>query len=220
VYREWAAPEGLTCAWTRAASSETVRVVPDGCTDLIFFEATGELYVAGPDTAAQATAVPDGRAFGVRFPPGVGPAVFGAPGHALRNLRVPATELWGDARRLADGLSSADDPARTLTSIAVTRLRAASPDPLAALARTAFDVPSLARSIGVTDRQLRRRCLDAFGYGPKVLQRVLRFDRAVALARTGLPFADVAVRCGYADQAHLSREVKALSGVPLGVLLS
>jgi transcriptional regulator GlxA family with amidase domain len=33
-----------------------------------------------------------------------------------------------------------------------------------------------------------------------------------------MPFAEVAVVTGYADQAHLAREVRALSGVPLGVL--
>ncbi|MFD7653946.1 helix-turn-helix domain-containing protein, partial [Actinosynnema sp. NPDC059797] len=64
-----------------------------------------------------------------------------------------------------------------------------------------------------------RRSLAAFGYGPKVLHRVLRFDRAVALARRGVPFADVAHRTGYADQSHLSREVRELAGVPLGQLI-
>jgi transcriptional regulator GlxA family with amidase domain len=52
-----------------------------------------------------------------------------------------------------------------------------------------------------------------------VLHRVLRFDRAVKLAWTGVPFADVAHRTGYADQAHLSREVRELAGVPLGQLI-
>ena len=52
----------------------------------------------------------------------------------------------------------------------------------------------------------------------KTLARVLRLRRALALARAGTPFATVAVRAGYADQAHLARDVKALTGVPLGVL--
>jgi AraC-like DNA-binding protein len=81
------------------------------------------------------------------------------------------------------------------------------------------DVASAAWEIGLSSRQLRRRCLDAFGYPPKVLQRVLRFDAAMRLAWRGVPFASVAFEAGYADQAHLAREVRALAGVPLGQLI-
>ncbi|SES05926.1 Helix-turn-helix domain-containing protein [Lentzea albida] len=88
----------------------------------------------------------------------------------------------------------------------------------ASLLRTG-DVASAAWEIGLSSRQLRRRCLDAFGYPPKVLQRVLRFDSALKLAWSGLPFASVAADAGYADQAHLAREVKALAGVPLSQLI-
>jgi AraC-like DNA-binding protein len=53
-----------------------------------------------------------------------------------------------------------------------------------------------------------------------MLERVLRMQRAVELARRGSPFASVSAVTGYADQAHLSREVRAMAGVPLGVLLA
>jgi AraC-like DNA-binding protein len=52
-----------------------------------------------------------------------------------------------------------------------------------------------------------------------VLQRVLRFDRAVRMARRGTELASVAYETGYADQAHLAREVRALAGVPMTTLL-
>ncbi|MGB3055197.1 MAG: helix-turn-helix domain-containing protein, partial [Acidimicrobiales bacterium] len=63
--------------------------------------------------------------------------------------------------------------------------------------------------------QLHRRSLIAFGYGPKVLARILRLQRALALARDGSSFAAAAVDSGYTDQAHLAREVRALAGAPL-----
>jgi hypothetical protein len=60
----------------------------------------------------------------------------------------------------------------------------------------------------------------AFGYGPKRLARIQRFQRALALARAGTAAgADLAAATGYADQAHLCREVHALAGVPLNHLV-
>lgn len=89
----------------------------------------------------------------------------------------------------------------------------------AALAR-GCPVAEVARSVALSERQLHRLSLDAFGYGPKTLTRVLRFVRALGLARSGMPRAQVAARAGYADQAHLAREVKALAGAPMGALLA
>ncbi|WP_327072886.1 helix-turn-helix domain-containing protein [Kitasatospora purpeofusca] len=91
-------------------------------------------------------------------------------------------------------------------------------------------LPDLAAELGLSERQLRRRVTDAVGYGPKTLQAVLRFRRAVARARSGgggsgegagaVPgLAAVAAQAGYADQAHLTREVRRWSGVSPTVLL-
>nr|WP_245816477.1 helix-turn-helix domain-containing protein [Lentzea albidocapillata] len=186
------------------------RVVPDGCTDLIWTPASGTLFVAGPDTSAQLATVAPGTLYGVRLPPGAFPSVFGAPAHAVRDLRVPLSELVPSAR-----LDSFSD----MVSFCASRVVV---DP--ALAATASllrsgDVGAVAWEIGLSSRQLRRRCLDAFGYPPKVLQRVLRFDTALRLAWNGVPFSAVAFEAGYADQAHLAREVRALAGVPLGQLI-
>ena len=62
--------------------------------------------------------------------------------------------------------------------------------------------------------------VDAFGYGPKMLDRVLWMNVALDHARTGLALADVAMLTGYADQAHFTRDVKALTGLPPKILLS
>jgi AraC-like DNA-binding protein len=86
--------------------------------------------------------------------------------------------------------------------------------------RRGLAVAGLSVELGLSERQLRRRCLDLFGYGPKVLDRVLRLERALAAARGGEAFARVAAGAGYADQAHLAREVRALAGVPLTELLA
>ena len=80
-------------------------------------------------------------------------------------------------------------------------------------------VREVADAVGLGERQLRRRSLAAFGYGPKTLQRVLRFQRALGLARSGMALADVAQAAGYADQPHLANEVRVLAGVPVRALL-
>ena len=64
----------------------------------------------------------------------------------------------------------------------------------------------------MSERQLRRRFADAVGYGPKTLARVLRFQRFLALAGRGDDLAGLAFEAGYADQAHLTRECRRLSG--------
>ncbi len=201
------------------------RVLPDGGTDLIL--APDGLLVAGPDTRAHVGTGTAGDAYtGLRFAPGQGPAVLGAPAHELRNLRVPLADLWGErrARLAAEQVAAAADPGAALEALARARLaRAEPPAPyvpavVAALA-AGRPVAEVAAAVGLGERQLHRRSLAVFGYGPKTLARVLRMNRALALARAGTPPAAAAALAGYADQAHLAREMRALAGVPLTALL-
>jgi AraC-like DNA-binding protein len=227
MYRERPSRVLGAVVWTRRAEPRRrdYRVVPDGCLDLIWSD--GKLLVAGPDTGPHLGGSAAGASFtGLRFAPGTGPTVLGLPADELTDRRVPLASIWPnrDVRELAERLALARQPGRALESIAFDRLaRTESPDP-ATLAivgelRAGHTVAETARRIGLSDRQLLRRSLPAFGYGPKTLARVLRMDGALALARSGLPLVDVAVRAGYADQAHLSREVKALTGVTLRALV-
>ncbi|TYB67386.1 helix-turn-helix domain-containing protein [Nonomuraea sp. PA05] len=100
---------------------------------------------------------------------------------------------------------------------------APSVDPAAPAIATALGegrtVAEVAWDLGYSERQLHRRSLLAFGYAPKTLQRIIRFQHALRLARTGIPLAQVAITAGYTDQAHLSNDVKRLSGVQLSRLL-
>ena len=84
-------------------------------------------------------------------------------------------------------------------------------------------IEDLARFLDVGERRLRRRFVAAIGYGPKTFQRVLRLQRVLALAgrgpRPGVTLAALAAEAGYADQAHMSRELQALTGRSPGALL-
>jgi hypothetical protein len=65
----------------------------------------------------------------------------------------------------------------------------------------------------VSERRLRRRFVQAVGYGPATYLRVSRFQRAVALAPRAPGLAALAAAAGYSDQAHLSRDCRALTGL-------
>ncbi|MFJ3810998.1 helix-turn-helix domain-containing protein [Streptomyces sp. NPDC090073] len=225
MYAERASRLTGAVVWTNTPAGTGARpVLPDGCMDLLWTE--GRLLVAGPDTRAH---VPDGppRAWaGIRFFPGTAPALLGVPAHELRDRRVELADLWpaSRVRRLRDRIEAAPDAATALEDIALDRSAwAAVPDPLLRRLVECLDegrpVAGAADELELGARQLHRRCLGAFGYGPKTLARILRLQRALALARSGLPYAETAVRAGYADQPHLAREVRELAGRPLGRLL-
>jgi AraC-like DNA-binding protein len=149
------------------------------------------------------------------------------PAHELRDRRVPLADLWGrPADELAERIGEAGPAvAAVLEATAAARLRAAGgPDPVGArvAARLAVgaSVATTAAEVGLGVRALHRRSQLLFGYGPKTLARILRMRRAIGLARAGTPLAEVAALAGYADQAHLTRDVTDLAGIPPTRLLN
>lgn len=233
-YEEHAPPPPLrsavVCCWSSAVLSGpsfVQRVVPDGCVDLIWLG--GQLQLAGPDTHTQYTTIAPGtRLTGIRFHPGAAPAALGIPADAIRDARVPledaAPALRPVVAKLHEAVTERGEPVdAALRRLTAHLLAGNTPDPadreVAARLAHGTPVPEVADDLGYSDRQLRRRCHAAFGYGPKTLQRILRFQAALRAARNGTPLADVAHTTGYADQAHLSREVRTLADAPLTTLI-
>ncbi|HEU4656515.1 MAG TPA: DUF6597 domain-containing transcriptional factor [Capillimicrobium sp.] len=232
TYREHAVPAALrpwlACTWERTgAGGPPVRVIPDGCVDVVWTQGAGTM-VAGPNTTAFLVPVaPGARVAGVRMRPGAAAAVLGVSADRLRDGRPGLREVWGDdGARLSEALEAAADPrALLLGAVAARVARAPEPDPLvrAAVARLAADpsarVSRLASGLFVSERQLRRRFEAAVGYGPKLLARVVRLQRALAEARAGAALAEAAVGAGYADQAHFAGDCRALAGAPPTIVL-
>ncbi|WP_405666173.1 AraC family transcriptional regulator [Streptomyces sp. NBC_01166] len=226
-YEERASRFDGAVLWTWSGPREPSRpVLPDGCMDLLW--AGGRLLVAGPDTHAFTPAAAlSGSCAGIRFAPGTAPALLGVPAHELRDRRVALDALWPgpEVRGLTERTGEADDPAAALEDIALRRAAGTEPpDPLtaavAAQLRQGRSVAATAREVGLGARQLHRRSLAAFGYGPKTLARVLRLQRALDLVRAGTPYAEAAYTAGCTDQAHLAREMRDLAGTTLGGYLA
>jgi AraC-like DNA-binding protein len=232
AYRELPAARELhpyvACRWVREVpleGGESNLVLPDGCVDLIW--RNGRVVIAGPDRAAQPTALNAGETIvGVRLRPGVAGAVLGLPASELLDSRPALDDVLPKAApELTERLGGADEPDRSfrlLEALVGSRLADEATDPLvlAGTRRLGFAgsrVDELAAALGISERQLRRRFARAVGYGPKTLDRILRFRRLVSRARAITEreedLARLAADLGYADQAHMTREAITLSGL-------
>ncbi|HEX4673460.1 MAG TPA: helix-turn-helix domain-containing protein [Solirubrobacteraceae bacterium] len=232
VYREFAPPawarRAVACFWLRRGDGSSVRVLPDACSDIVWRSGAGAV-VAGPDSEAWVSRTRPGELIvGARLRPGAGGAALGVGLDELRNTRVPIDALGVDPRGELRGELDPDAAAAALVAIALRRVAQAPPDPAVQAAVVRLLAPGqrvdeLASALGFSERQLRRRFLAAVGYGPKTLQRVMRLRRFLAAARFDAGFdglAAAAAGAGYADQAHLARECRALTGLTPGQLVT
>lgn len=198
----------------------------------------GRPHLLGPLTGPLVELIPAGTVVvGVRFQPSS--ALLGATSlEDIVDQRVAVDDLgyrW--VERLGEAMLLAPTPGQALQLLQRFLLRhlpVTRRDPLVdevvrrLMPWTAVEVATVADEVGLSTSQLRRRCLQALGIGPKALQRTLRFQGFLALAQAGARatgrrgvdgMAGLAVDVGYADQAHLSREVRRLTGLTPTALL-
>lgn len=194
VYEELPPPPALAAwiavGWRMKASERfELRVLPDGCMDLIGGDVVGSLR-----DPLCAVFEPGDVAEGVRFHPGGFPALFGIPADELVGQRLPITDVAPTYRSLRRLASSAE-----------------APDPICAALLAIGNVRLAAREIGYSERQLRRRILAGTGHPPK---RLLRIARMQAVLRTGRgeSWARTAAQHGFFDEAHMANDIRALAG--------
>jgi AraC-like DNA-binding protein len=220
------------------------RVSPDGCADVIIDLGaiwTGSglddgrcTYAVGTmRRASRVEVVGNVHLLGVRFRPGAAERFFRMPMHELTDQTIPLSDLWSGAGALERSVRDAQSDAariRQLEEAVLRRLRS-SPEP-AATVRGAIgfightggtrSVRELEQAVGVGGRHLERQFRHGLGVSPKLFSRVVRFRRTLALMRRpqAVAWPRLALEAGYYDQAHMIREIRALSGATPRKLLA
>jgi AraC-like DNA-binding protein len=173
------------------------------------------------DTAQQASLI------GVHFRPGGAFPFFTAPACELHNAHVSLDTLWGaTASDLRAQLLAAETPEvkfRTLTQFLLAQ--AALPlarHPAVAFALQEFHstphprtITDVTEHIGLSARRFIQVFKEQVGLTPKLFCRVRRFQRVLHCIRKGqhVEWADIALACGYFDQAHFIHDFRAFSGL-------
>lgn len=206
------------------------RLAPNGSVELVC-EVGGQPLLVGPQTRPLVRTLPSGATIvSLRLRPESAAAVLGVPAYELADQIVSLEDVLPATRFLRERIAA--EPRRAVEelegAVSVQLARRATADRVVLfgveqLAARATRVSSVAASTSVSERQLRRRFRAAVGLSPKALERVLRFQRFLALVHTGgwsrFGLARTAVGLGYADQAHLTRECVRLSGLPPAELI-
>ncbi|MCI2417229.1 helix-turn-helix domain-containing protein [Saccharopolyspora sp. K220] len=154
-------------------------------------------------------------------------ALLGLPAGELVDSSVDLDVVLGPAAtELAERLRAATTWSDRFTCLNDALLRLAAPAALPSpelgwiwrrMAQTDGHLPitALAAEVGWSRQHLGVQFRREFGLSPKLLARVMRFERARRLLIAGVhrSFADVATACGYADQAHFNRDWREFAGL-------
>ena len=172
------------------------------------------------DTASQMDVV------GVHFKPGGAYPFLKLPSAEIHNLHVGLDALWGrDARELRERLLEARTPqakVHILEKALLAKTAAPERHPAVGFALSQFRSGPEAQKISDVTQQIglsAKRFIDVFqkqvGLTPKLFFRVRRFQKVLRVIGSGSPvdWAEIALTCGYFDQAHFIHDFRAFSGI-------
>ena len=165
------------------------------------------------------------EALGFRLTPAGIRALAHAPAAAVLDLNAMLGDVCGAAaRELEDRCASARSGAEVL-GVAVTWARercrtAPAVDPLATWAMQrivasagAVRVEALQERSGYGPTRFRQRFVDELGVSPRAFASLVRLRVTLDGLATTTPLVELALAAGYADQAHMNREVRRFTGL-------
>lgn len=173
------------------------------------------------DTASQASTI------GAHFRPGGAYPFLGLPASDVRDADVPLDALWGaKAIELRDRLLEAETPEDRFGILEQTLLaqvaRPLAHHPAVALALDEFQsmprtrtVRKMSERTGLSQRRFIQLFREEVGLTPKLFHRIRRFQEVIRVLEMSqrVEWAEVALSCGYFDQAHFIHDFRAFSGV-------
>lgn len=218
------------------------RILPDGCMEIVFNLADrfrqhnpdgtierqpGTLLVG--QMSRHLLIEPAGKVslLGVRFWPGGAYPFLSFPQDEITDRIIDLDVVWGrTAREAQSKLQEAgdrDERVRIVETVLLARLSRSCRESERILAATTaiiqtggcLAIENLAEEVGISRRQLDRRFKIGVGLSPKLLSRIVRFQRVFKeLQRSeGMrSWARLAFECGYSDQPHFIKDFKAFAG--------
>jgi AraC-like DNA-binding protein len=222
----------VACTWVAHITADATTpapIVPDACSDVVVIGGASP-HVAGPATRTHLVQLSAGTTVvGIRFRPGAARAVFGCDAHMLRDADPELRAVCGVSASVLDAELSAASTTDAMRAALErwarrqlgTRLERDAMALRAAHALVAdhrISVTALGEMLGWSPRRLHREVTETCGYGAKTLQRILRLQRTLRLARQRAlalrrpTLAMLALDAGYADQAHMTRDFRDLTG--------
>jgi AraC-like DNA-binding protein len=161
---------------------------------------------------------------GIRLRPGAARAAFGCSASHIVNGLVLLGDLNSGAAGLHEKLLAAGElhgRHRLLSNWVRAALARADARDLAVIGACSrlmkepnAEVDTVARHLDWNSRTLHRQFVAACGYGPKRFQRIMRVQNAIRAMHSSprTRFADLAAKAGYADQAHMTRDFRSITG--------
>ena len=167
-----------------------------------------------------------GRAVGAVLAPGASLPLLGAPAEAFSERHVALADVWGrGAAELREQLRETA-PERQLArfeellAARLPRVRGLHPAVAHAIARLGDgeDIAEIVDETGYSHRRFLTLFRESVGLAPKRYGRVRRVTRVLEELRLtpSASWAQLAAAAGYADQAHLTRELSEIAGVTPG----
>ena len=218
------------------------RVLPNGCMQIILNLSRSYLTDCGEDGKAnrrlpRAIVVGTRAGYGVvdtadmeelvgiLIQPGGFAGLFGERADLFFERSIGLEEVWAGTS-LTDRLCEVPTPVEKLKTLEVfltgrlhlhpgTRRSELVDQALQLFQKEGFYVAECARSVGVSERRLSQVFREQVGMSPKMWCRIRRFQTAVRALHHGVdvPWAELALRCGYYDQSHFANDFRAFSGI-------
>jgi AraC-like DNA-binding protein len=222
------------------ATGASDTIIPDGRIELVFHYG-GEFWrhSAGAPAVRQpgsllvgqmiepVVLVPDGYAgvAAIRLRPAAARTLLGFSVSEVSGSFVDLELVFPSAGRLRERLADASDDLERVAALERWLIEMACPSPRApveaavgAILQTGgrATIHSLVARAAMSVRQLERHFQEDVGLSPKTFARIVRLQVALRRIREGSTLTDVALACGYYDQAHMTRDFRHLAAMSPG----